>query len=152
MTDNYAMASYYRMTAVVYWESAKVLYEDLAAKSQPAPGNRMAIPFYFLVSQAVELLLKCALLKRNTSLVELKKYPLRHSLSSLLQGLRDKGVPISALSISLVDTLSHQHEKHMLRYTVFVDDGEPTFTPEPSELFLLLEELLMAGRIATHGV
>lgn len=48
--------------------------------------------------------------------------------------------------------LNHQHEKHALRYTVFVDDGEPTFTPEPEDLFSMLEELMMAGRIATHGV
>jgi HEPN domain-containing protein len=104
-----------------------------------------------LVSHAAELFLKCALLKRGFSPKDLKSSTLRHSLEKLLRELLKKGVPISEPCSQLLLRLSHQHEKHALRYTVFVDDGEPTFTPEPNDLFSMLDELMMAGRIATHG-
>ena len=112
----------------------------------------MAVPFYYLVSHAAELFLKCALLKRGFSPGDVKSSALRHSLENLLHELLKKEVPISEPCSQLLLRLNHQHEKHVLRYTVFVDDGEPTFTPEPEELFSMLEELMMAGRIATHGL
>jgi hypothetical protein len=63
--DNIALASYHHMTAVVYWESAKMLNDSFEARGQPVVGNRMAVPFYYLACHAAEMLLKCALLKRN---------------------------------------------------------------------------------------
>jgi hypothetical protein len=33
---------------------------------------------------------------------------------------------------------------------VLLDDGEVVFIPEPSELFDLLDELLLAGRVSTR--
>jgi hypothetical protein len=151
-TDTMATAAYYRMTGAIYVESAKVLEAAFVAKGQKIPGNRMAIPYYLLGSHAAELYLKCALLERGTTPDELKKFDVRHNLKELLDRLISYGVPISLQSRELLGALSEQHRKHDLRYTVFVDDGIPTFTPEPSELYEALDELLMAGRVATHGI
>jgi hypothetical protein len=150
--NHIALAAYYRMTAVVYVESAKMLEGAFVQKGQTLPGNHMAIPFYLLISHAAELYLKCALLKRGTSPEELKGFHVRHNLNGLLDRLTSYRVPISERSKKLLAVLSEQHRRHDLRYTVFVDDGIETFTPEPSELYELLDELLMAGRIATHGI
>ncbi len=151
-TDHVATAAYYRMTAVVYFESAKMLEAAFVAKGEKMPGNRMAIPYYLLISHAAELYLKCALLKHGTTLDELKRFDVRHNLKGLLDRLISYGVPILPRTRDLLGVLSEQHRKHDLRYTVFVDDGIPTFTPEPSELYEMLDELLLAGRIATHGI
>jgi hypothetical protein len=43
-TDPVATAAYYRMTAIVYVESAKMLEAAFVAKGEKIPGNRMAIP------------------------------------------------------------------------------------------------------------
>jgi HEPN domain-containing protein len=152
VTNNAAWASWYRMTGVVFRENARVLYRAFEDKGEPTVGNPMAVPLYYLISHAAELFLKCALLKRDFSPEMLKSNALRHSLEGLLRELLKKGVPISEPCLQLLVALSHQHEKHALRYSVFVDDGQPTFTPEPEELFSMLDELLMAGRITTHGV
>lgn len=148
--DNVVLASTYRSTATIFRMSAKVLLEDFQKKGEAVPGNIRAIPFYYLISHAIELLLKCALLKWGQPADDLKKYPVRHSLNALLQKLRQLGVPLSDSAVSLISALSGQHEKHNLRYTVLLDDGEVTFTPEPSELFNLLDELLLAGRVSRH--
>lgn len=140
------------MTGVVFVENAKILKREFEDKGESTVGNPMAVPFYYLVSHAAELFLKCALLKRGFSPNDLKSSALRHSLENLLRELLKKGVSISEPSSQLLLRLNHQHEKHALRYTVFVDDGEPTFTPEPEDLFSMLDELMMAGRIATHGL
>ncbi len=152
MTDNVAMASWYRMTGIVFLENAKMLNRAFKDKGASTIGNPMAVPFYYLISHAAELFLKCALLKRGFSPNELKSSALGHSLERFLRELQKKGVPISEPCSQLLLKLSHQHEKHALRYSVFVDDGQPTFTPEPEELFSMLDELMMAWRIATYGV
>jgi hypothetical protein len=152
IADNVAMASWYRMTGVVFAQNAKILNRAFEEKRESIIGNPMAVPFYYLVSHAAELFLKCALLKRGFSPNDLKSSTLRHSLEKLLGELLKKGVPISEPCSQLLLRLSRQHEKHVLRYTVFVDEGEPTFTPQPEELFSMLDELMMAGRIASHGV
>lgn len=152
MTDNVAMAGWYRMTGVVFMENARILAREFENKGESTVGNPMGVPFYYLVSHAAELFLKCALLKRGFSPNDLKSSALRHSLENLLRELLKKGVPISEPSSQLLLKLNHRHETHALRYTVFTDDGEPTFTPEPEDLLSMLDELMLAGRIATHGV
>jgi hypothetical protein len=148
--DNVVLASTYRSTATIFRMSAAVLVRDFQARGESLPRNVRAIPFYFLISHAIELLLKCALLKRGQSADDLKKFPIRHNLDALLQKLRQLGVPLSDGTIRILGALSRQHEKHNLRYTALLDDGEVTFTPEPSELFDLLDELLLAGRVCTR--
>lgn len=150
--DNIAMASWYRSLAVAFTHNAKILSHAFEERGEGVVGNRMAAPMYYLVSHAAELLLKCALFKRGVSPSDLKSVAIRHSLEGLLDELLRKGVPISEPCSQLLRKLSHQHERHALRYTVFVDDGEPVFTPQSEELFSMLDELMMAGRITTHGV
>jgi hypothetical protein len=149
--DNVVLASTYRLTAANFRMSAEVLFHDFQKRGEALRRNVRAIPFYYLVSHAVELLLKCALLKRGESADGLKKYPLGHSLDAQLKKLRHLGVPISDSAVSVIHALSRQHERHNLRYTALLDDGEATFTPEPSVLFGLLDELLLAGRVGTRG-
>jgi hypothetical protein len=150
--DNIAMASWYRSLAMAFMQNAKILNQAFREKGEAVVGNRMAVPFYYLISHTSELLLKCALLKRGFPSSELTSANLRHSLEKLLDELLKKGVPVSDSCQQLLRKLSRQHERHALRYTVFVDDGKPVFTPDPDDLFAMLDELTMAGRIATHGI
>ena len=119
MSDSYEMSNYYRLTATVFWESAKVLNADFVAKGKPLSGNIFSVPFYHLVSHAAELLLKRAILKRNGSVKSLKKHPVHHSLNLLLKELQELSIPVSDKSASLIGVFSEQHETHVLRYDVF---------------------------------
>ena len=111
-----------------------------------------ALPFYFLVSHAAELLLKSALLKRGFSEQELREFGYRHNLDKLLTALMEKGVTVTPGTTSLVRQLSEQHQTHALRYSALVDDGKPTYLPPPGLLLEMLEELLLLTRISTQGV
>lgn len=152
MNDYVVLASTYRGMAVVFRKSADTLYLSFAEKQESTTGNLRAIPFYYLISHAAELFLKCALLKRGVSSGELRKFPIRHSLTHLLNELKGRGVPVTDASCQLIDVLSEQHSRHELRYTALLDDGTATYMPHPEVLFALLDELLMLGRISTHGV
>jgi hypothetical protein len=112
--DRVVLASTYRSTATIFRMSATVLLNDFQARNEILPGNARAIPFYYLISHAIELLLKCALLKRGQSADDLKKYPIRHSLDALLQKLMQLGVPLSDRAVTVIGALSRQHEKHDL--------------------------------------
>lgn len=95
---------------------------------------------------------ECTLLKRGVSLDELKQFGQRHNLDALLNRICELKVPISESTRLLVAKLSEQHKTHALRYTFLNDDGIPTFTPPPEMLYVALDELMMAGRISTHGI
>ncbi|HLS80515.1 MAG TPA: hypothetical protein VK025_03835, partial [Steroidobacter sp.] len=82
----------------------------------------------------------------------LKKRDLRHGLNELLALVKEKGVPISEQAFGLIVLLNKQHKEHSLRYSFLVEGEGSVFTPRAEEMFLLLEELLMAGRISTFGV
>ncbi len=150
--DNIVVASNYRMLGVGFQLSAKQLTSSIEVDADERPKKLTAIPFYFLASHAAELFLKSALLKRGVSENLLKKFDYRHNLEALLNALKEKGVPISGNTESVVLGLSEQHKSHQLRYTVFMDDGKPTYWPPLSYVFSTLEELLMLTRISTHSV
>jgi hypothetical protein len=152
MTNNIYLASIYRLTAVNFWESAKKLSETLELNSDGTPAKVTAIPFYFLISHAAELLLKSALLKRGVSEEALRRYDNRHSLNSLLEQLQDQGVSVTPSTVNLIHGLQFQHQSHALRYTALADDGNKTYMPPPQFLFTMLDELLLLTRISTQGV
>ena len=152
MTDSIYLASIYRISAVNFWKSAKILSETLELNSNGAPAKLTAIPFYFLVSHAAELFLKSALLKRGFNDRDLKKYDYRHSLNTLLLELQELGVSVTPDTVGLINGLHSQHQNHALRYTALVDDGQKTYMPPPSLVFSMLEELLLLTRISTQGV
>ena len=81
------MASIYRLTGVNFWQSAKHLSEKIEVDDRGVPTKMTALPFYFLVSHATELLLKSALLKRGFSEQELREFDYRHNLDKLLFSL-----------------------------------------------------------------
>lgn len=152
MHDNVYMASIYRLSGVNFWQSARHLSEKIEVDDRGVPTRLTALPLYFLVSHATELLLKSALLKRGFSERDLRHVSYRHNLDRLLTALKDKGVTVTPGTANLVRQLSAQHETHALRYSALVDDGNPTYMPPPGLLFEMLEELLLLTRISTQGV
>ncbi len=151
MTDNIYLSSIYRITAVNFWESAKTLSLTLELKSDGTPAKVTAIPFYFLISHAVELLLKSALLKRGFKEGDLKKYDFRHNLDALLKELQTQGVSVTPDTVSLINGLHSQHQNHALRYTAFIDDGQKTYMPPPHLVFSMLDELLLLTRTSASA-
>jgi len=151
MPDPTELAVVYYLTAVNFWESAKILSASMETNSDGTPAGITAIPFYFLVSHATELLLKSALLKRGFVEGDLKKFDYRHNLVALLEELQKKGLSITSDTIHLIHGLHFQHQKHALRYTALLDDGHRTYMPPPQLAFSILEELLLLTRISTQG-
>jgi hypothetical protein len=140
------------LTAVNFWGSAKTLSASLEIESDGTPAKLTAIPFYFLISHAAELLLKSALLKRGFQDGDLKKFDYRHNLDALLEELQRKGVSVTPDTVRLIHGLHSQHQNHALRYTALLDDGQKTYMPPPPLMFSMLEELLLLTRIAIQGI
>ncbi|MCU4162004.1 hypothetical protein AiwAL_18250 [Acidiphilium sp. AL] len=149
--DNIGIAATYRMTATYFKISADVLAKDFISNKIRISGNRKAIPYYYMISHALELLLKCALLKRNFPKSKLKNSTLRHNLIGLLDELKNFGIPITEDTYNTIQIISDQHKKHRLRYDFLFDDGLLTFTPEPNSLNSTYDELLLTGAISTFG-
>jgi hypothetical protein len=152
MSEPAYLASIYRLTAVNFWESAKVVAASPEVMGDGSSPKLTAIPFYFLVSHAAELFLKSALLKRGFQEGDLKKFDYRHNLGALLEELLGRRVSVTADTAQLIRGLHAQHAHHALRYTALVDDGQPTYMPPPRLVFSMLEELLLLTRISTQGV
>ena len=140
-------ASVYRLTAVNFRASAEALLPSLDLRDDGSPAKLTAIPFYFLVSQTMELLLKSALLKRGFVPTDLKRFDNRHNLKALLELLKKKGLPVSTEATSIVEGLSSQHANHLLRYHFLLNP----FMPPPASLWPVLDDLLLLTRISTHG-
>lgn len=140
-------ASVYRMTAVNFRMSAEALLPSLQLHDDGSPAKLTAIPFYFLVSQAIELFLKSALLKRGYVPADLKRFDNRHNMNALLELLKKKGLPVSPEATTIIDGLSPQHAHHLLRYDFLINP----FMPAPASLWPVLDELLLLTRISTHG-
>ena len=150
-SDNIELASIYRLTATSFRMSAELLERSFGKKAEGMPHNYRSMPFYYLISHASELLLKAALLKRGVTPQQLRKAALRHDLRALLEELESQEVSISPNSKAIVMGLSRQHKEHDLRYTALLDDGKPTYTPEPSDVYRMLDDLLMATRLQLQG-
>jgi len=129
MTSDVPLASAYYLLGANFQHSAQLLLDSIEMNKKGIPEKYDAIPFYFLISHAAKLYLKEALLKRDFSASELKKYDYRHNLKALLEALQKKGVSVTPDTITLINGLHSQHLSHALRYTVFVDNGEKTFMP-----------------------
>jgi len=140
-------ASVYRMTAVNFRLSAEALLPSLELRNDGSPARLTAIPFYFLVSQSLELFLKSALLKRGYVPADLKRFDYRHNLKAMLELLKNKGLPVSPEATSIIEGLSAQHAHHLLRYHFLINP----FMPPPMSLWPVLDELLLLTRISTHG-
>lgn len=148
MSDNVVFASIYRQTATSFRMSAELLESNFG---EEMPRNHRAMPFYYLISHACELLLKAALLKRCITPQRLQKADLRHNLQALLKELESQEVSISPNSKAIVTGLSRQHKEHDLRYTALLDNGKLTYTPEPVDVYIMLDELLMTTRLRPQG-
>jgi hypothetical protein len=149
--EDIGLASVYRLTATNYRSSAVMLAEAYQRRGEVICRNIRTIPFYYLMSHAIELLLKCALLKRGFGADELRRYPLGHDLRGLLEKLDGLGIQLSDSAAGVIRAIGPQHLRHGLRYTALLDDGQATYTPEPAVLFDVYDELLLGGRISAHG-
>ena len=145
-TNNIELASVYRLSATSFRNSAEILERQFKEKREGMPFNIRSMPFYYLLSHACELLLKSALLKRDFSPEQLRQYSVRHNLVGLANALSAKDIKLSERNMVVLRGLSRQHQSHDLRYTALLDDGKPTYTPEPKDVYDLLDELLMATR------
>jgi hypothetical protein len=140
-------ASVFRMIAVNFRRSAEAILPNLELRDDGSPAKLTAIPFYFLVSQAIELFLKSALLKRGYVPADLRRFDNRHNLKALLELLKRKCLSVSTEATSIIEGLSSQHADHLLRYHFLINP----FMPPPARLWPVLDELLMLTRISTHG-
>lgn len=150
MTKNIVLASIYRLTAVNFWESAKIIEKNLEKRIDGSPSKITAIPFYFLVSHAVELFLKSTLLKRGFTANNLKKYDYRHNLKMLLEALQKKGVDITPATVDVINGLHLQHKNHALRYDAFLGSRK-LYWPPTDLINKALDELLLLTRLSTQG-
>ncbi len=144
------LASIFRFMAVMFWEDAKKLDKDIKRDEDGLPVKYTAIPYYYLISHATELLLKSALLKRGFTKAQLRKFQFGHNLENLLNELLKLDLPISDKTKKMVLGLSEQHKDHSLRYEVLIDNGKMTFTPPNDWVNGMLTELMSLTRIATH--
>jgi len=140
-------ASVYRMTAVNFRLSAEKLAPTIELREDGTPAKLTAVPFYYLISHSIELLLKSALLKRGFIPSDLKRFETRHNLGALLALLMKKGLPVSEESKALIEGLSAQHQGHLLRFHFLTNP----FMPKPTLLWSTLDELLLLTKISTHG-
>lgn len=140
-------ASVFRMIAANFRRSAEAVLPNLECRDDGSPAKLTALPFYFLVSHAIELFLKSALLKRGYVPADLRRFDNRHNLKALLELLKKKGLPVSTEATSIIEGLSSQHSNHLLRYHFLINP----FMPPPDSLWPILDELLMLTRTSTHG-
>lgn len=115
MQNSISLAVEYYTNGSNFRRSAEKLSLDLDLGSDERPMKLTAVPMYFLASHAAELYLKAALIKRGFKESELKKFDYRHNLAELLVAVQRKGVPVSAETIAVVNSLSDQHKTHKLR-------------------------------------
>ena len=94
---------------------------------------------YYLACRAAEMLLKCALLKRNVLPAELKKQHVRHRLGELLELVQKKGVATSERSVQGIVSLDRRHKDHALRYLFLMEESEPVFTLPAQDVFSPLD-------------
>jgi len=148
MADDYVGITY-RMMADLYVHSARRLDEKLEKDDQGLPTRLTCIPFYFLCSQAAELYLKSALLKRGFKEVDLKQFDCRHNLDALLNKLQDFGLRVSEITVDLINGMTPQHKAHNLRYTALIE-GQKTYAPPPELVLQMLSELLLLTSISAQ--
>jgi len=140
-------ATVYRMAAVNFRLSAEKLAPTIPLRDDGTPDKLTAVPFYFLISHAVELMMKCALLKRGHTISDMRKFDCRHNLDGLLELIDAKQLPVSDESRQIIVGLSGQHRRHLLRYNFLLNP----FMPPPANLWSMLDELLLLTRISTFG-
>ena len=149
--DETYLASIYRMHATLFRQSAALVSATFDTPPSISPRSYLAVPFYFLVSHAMELLLKSALLKRGVGEAALRNHEVRHNLGAMMTQLEAMGLTITHQTATVVRAMSDQHENHALRYSALVDDGKPTYMPPPAMIEDTLDELLLLTRISTQG-
>lgn len=130
--------------------SAQILFEHSQTENGCFIPLIKTLPFYYLVSHACELLLKCALLKRDIPFSKLKDKNTRHSLLKLLTELENMDISISDSSKEIIKKLNAQHETHALRYDGLVmkeNAQKLLYTSNPLAIFEMLDEVLLLGKL-----
>ena len=149
VVDTTTLAVAYYLNGVNFRTSAERLQDGIELDEIGRPKHLTGLPIYYLASQAAELFLKAALLKRGVTENELRDFNTRHHLQNLLDKLQEHGVSASQETIDILSGLSNQHNHHHLRYTVLLDNGEKTYLPPLKLLFSALDELFSFTRLGS---
>lgn len=136
----------YVLNGSAFKYAAEALVEKLDIDELGIPKKQIASPLYFLFSQSAELFLKAVLLKQGKTESFLKKFDYRHNLSALLNELESIDMAVSEKTKKVINMLSQQHSKHVLRYNpYFGNEVKIYWTPIPETLDAL-DELMLLSR------
>lgn len=129
-----------RTTAHGFWTYARDYF--LAAEIvRKAPGRKMPSPTLQLYGQSIELALKAFLLKRGTTLSQVKV--LSHRLDETLSAARKRRlgteVKLSSNDLALIRLLSLNYSIHRFRY---IESGA-TRVPELTHIASICERLVL---------
>ena len=134
----------YRLHAWHYLLCAEYSIKGYKDQHQTEPNMMLNVPLLFLISHAVEMLLKSALYKSGSSDSDWKSIDLRHNLSALMANCEAVGVVFNNELKVMINALSPLHSSHALRYTAFGDKIK--WLPfSPSEMIELARKLIGAS-------
>lgn len=134
----------YRLHAYAFVECAEFAISGIRQKGRKQPNMMQNAPIVHLICHAIEMFLKLALYKTGSNDNDLKAFELRHNLKNLKEKCEDNGVSFSDDLRKMINSLSPLHEKHVLRYSAFID--EPVWLPfNPTEMVELTKSLVTAS-------
>jgi len=144
--DNWSPVPFsYVLNGSAFKNSAEAVLDTLEIDELGIPKKMIASPVYFLLSHSAELFLKAVLLKQGKTEEFLRKFDCRHNLSALLQELDSVNMSVSSETKEIINKLSEQHSKHVLRYNPFTENEiSICWTPIPATLAALDELLLLS--------
>ena len=97
---------------------------------------------YFLAAHALELFLKAFLAANGATKKQMRDVRLRHSLASLFEAAKEKGLKDVGLRSALVNSLDEMNSHHDFRYP----SGYNLHVPPPatcsSELYILIDAVM----------
>jgi hypothetical protein len=136
-------AATYFLSARIFTKSAQRLAKCFADDKWQITNNAEAAPVYYLVSHAAELFLKALAVSHGLPI----RWEHNHDLVGLLGELEAIKVKVTPASRKVLEELSPEHKRHLLRYDAFFLGNEGGFQSNEQQLFTMLEELeRLAGR------
>lgn len=136
----------YVLNGTAFQNCAEAVIQTLEIDERGIPKKMVASPVYFLLSHAAELFLKAALLKQGKTESLLKNFNYRHNLTALMGELDSVNLSISDETKTIIERLSEQHSKHVLRYNPYTRNDIPIFWTSIPETLKALDELMLLSQ------
>jgi hypothetical protein len=130
-------ATTYILSAQIFMDCALRLAKSFADDKLEITNASQAAPLYYLVSHAAELFLKALVVSYDLPIE--REY--NHDLVALLRELEAIEVNVTAASRNVLEELSPEHRRHLLRYDAFFVGSEGGFQSNEQQLFIMLAEL-----------